>query len=89
MSRMKSSDLAGLWAVAWRLFVYWPLALGVFLILLGHLAGLAMLPLLGAVWLWFGPWPDGLAAVAGWLLLLWSWRRFRLREYLQEAPSVL
>jgi hypothetical protein len=73
------SAAKGLWAVAWRSIVFLPVMLGMFLFLLVHVAGLFMLPFLGTTWLWFGLWQKGFASFAVWLLLLWSWRHFRLR----------
>ena len=78
MNSSHSSDLQGLWAVTWRAFVYLPLMLGMFVILLVHGMGLLMLPILAAACLWYGFWLWGLAMAAGWLLLFWSWRHFRL-----------
>ena len=89
MNTIRQSDFRGIWAVAWRAFVFLPLMLAVFVVLLAHIAGLFMLPFISGVCVYEGLWQYGLISLGIWLLLLWSWRRFRLHQQFQSPPSVL
>jgi hypothetical protein len=89
MKQDPQSAWRGLWAVAWRSIVFLPMMVGVFLLLLVHIIGLFYLPFIGGVWICYGLWQHGLVAFAVWLLLLFSWRPFRLHKHFQSPPSVL
>ena len=63
--------------------------LGMFLLLLVHVIGLVMLPFVGGAYLWSGFWQYAFVSFAVWLVLLWSWRHFRLHGHFSDLPSVL
>ena len=81
VERAAPTDCRGLLAVAWRSVVFLPAMLGAFALLLVTVSGLFLLPFVGGACFWFGLWGYGLASFGAWLVLLWSWRRFRLHEH--------
>ena len=89
MSPESQAGLRGLWAVTWRSVVYLPFIFVVFLVLMAVLVGLWCLPVAGALYLWFGSWWHAIASFAAWSVLVWLWRRLRLRTLFEPPPSVL
>ena len=85
MKNHPDSDSRGLWAIAWRMVVYLPCMLTVFLLLLS----LVLLPLFGAINFYFGLWWQGAVAFAAWLVLLGCYRHFRIGRFLVSPPSYL
>ena len=85
MKNHPDSDSRGLWAIAWRMVVYLPCMLTVFLLLLS----LVLLPLFGAINYYFGLWWQGAVAFAAWLVLLGCYRHFRIGRFLVSPPSYL
>lgn len=89
MKNHPDSDSRGLWAIAWRMVVYLPCMLGVFLLLLSVVLSLVLLPLFGAIYFYFGLWWQGAVAFAAWLVLMGCYRHFRMARFLGSPPSYL
>lgn len=90
MTPQKESDLRGLWAVAWRSFVLLPLGL---LLTLWPLTLFAILvvsltqpPTVGVVFLVEKFWWQGGLCFVIWAAVIWFWRRFPIRESLDNRP---
>ncbi|MEO6969626.1 MAG: hypothetical protein ABI217_01880 [Chthoniobacterales bacterium] len=62
VARMPQPAAQGLWAIAWRSIVFLPMMLGMFLLLLVHVFGLFLLPLIGGICLWHRLWSYGVAS---------------------------
>jgi len=91
-ARMKSTsseDLRGIWAIAWRSLAFLPWMIGVLLLVVGVMLGLAALPMMAAIELYFGLWRDASWKIGVWLMLLWVARRKSIRRYQVWPPSVL
>jgi len=63
--------------------------LAAFVLLLCLLVGMLFPPLVGAVFLCYGLWWQGLAALVVWALVIWGWRVLRLGRFLEAPPSLL
>jgi hypothetical protein len=88
MSKREESSLKGLWAVAWRSVVYLPMMIAMFLLFLAHILGLVLLPLFAVICVrWPASWGYAVVASASWLVVLWSWRHFRLGEHFNTPWS--
>jgi hypothetical protein len=89
MNSGNHSAAQGLWAVSWRAMVYLPLMLASFGFFLAHFAGLLVLPWVALTSIYCGLWRQAVGAAGCWLIIVWSWRRFRLSENLKDPPSLL
>lgn len=89
MKTKSDSAFSGVWAVAWRSFLYLPVGLAAFLLLVGLIAALLFPPVIGAACLFYGLWWQGIAAIAVWALIIWAWRRLRLHRFFEAPPSLL
>jgi len=77
-----ASDLKGVWALAWRSLIYFPVALAISTLLLIAIVALLYLPIVAVVFLCFGLYSWAAGAIVLWLPVLWVWRRFRLKQFL-------
>lgn len=89
MITRKQSDLAALWGLFWRCFVFLPYMLGVFLVVGGIWFLRLILPLCALVRIFTGEFWPVLPTLAVWLLCVWVYRRFRLARFFEEPPSLL
>jgi hypothetical protein len=89
MKPKHDTDVFGIWSVAWRAFVFVPVGLAAFLLLIGLFATVLVPPVIGATCLIYGMWWQGMAAFALWSLVIWVWRRFRLVRFFESPPSLL
>lgn len=89
MSTEQKPSLGGVWALTWRSILFLPAMLFAFILLLALAVSLFALPLFGGVCIYFGLHLQGLASLAIWLVLLWAWRRFNLRQFYEGPPSYL
>lgn len=87
--RSVASSVSGVWSLTWRSIVYLPLGLAIFLLLACLVLALLTLPLLAVVLLLHGLLGPAFGALTLWAVLLWAWRRFRLRSFFQAPPSFL
>lgn len=83
MKTKQDTTLTGIWAIFWRSFVYMPLGLAVFLLLVGVIVALIFPPIIGAMCLCYGLWWQGIAAFAVWSLVIVAWRYFRLARFFE------
>jgi hypothetical protein len=82
MKTKQSAGLSGVWAVTWRSFVYMPLAVALFMVLLCLFMAIFVAPILGIMFLVCGlRWP-GATSIGVFLIAVWSWRYFRVGRLL-------
>jgi len=84
MKTKKEGALSGVWAVAWRSFVYMPLGFAVFFLLLCLVFAAIIPPIIGAECLLMGFWWQGAALFAFWFLVIWAWRCFRIGRFFER-----
>jgi len=89
MKPKRDSDFLGIWSLAWRSFVFLPVSLTAFLLLVCLFVTLLFPPVIGVTCLIYGLWWQGIAAFAVWALVIWGWRRFHLVRFFESPPSVL
>jgi hypothetical protein len=89
MSRTKETDWNGVWEIFWRSFVYFPCMLLVFASVAGVWLGRWVVPFWGAFLLCLQEWALATVTWALWLVLIWAYRRFRLRRFFEAPPSLL
>jgi hypothetical protein len=66
--------------------IYLPVGFVVFVLLLCPIIAMILLPIVGAVCLFYGFWWQGMAAFVFWFIVIWAWRYFRLNRFF-EGPS--
>jgi hypothetical protein len=89
MKTKHDTDFSGIWSIAWRSFVFLPVGLAAFVLLVCLIAGLLFPPVVAAACLFYGLWWQGITAFAVWLLVIWAWRHFRLSRFFESPPSLL
>jgi hypothetical protein len=81
------SGLGGIWAVSWRAFVYFPLALVISLVSMSFVCTLVTLPILAAVYISAGFYTWALGLLLLWFLVLGLWQWPRLGRFLRRLRS--
>ena len=85
MNASARSDLKGVWALAWRSVVYFPVALATSVLLLLSITALAYLPMVTIVFVCYDlySWAAGVTLL--WLSMIWLWRYFRSGKLATES----
>ncbi len=89
MSSQRHSDVSAFWGVFWRSFAFLPYMLLVFAGVGGVWFSRWVLPFCVAVLLYDQDWWQAVVVTAAWLLMMWAYRRFHLRRFFEEPPSLL
>jgi hypothetical protein len=89
MKPTNTGSFRGVWALAWRSFVFFPFGVAFATLLLSVVVALFMLPVIGAACVYYGLWLYAGIVFAVWLALVWCWRRFHLAEFFEGPPSLL
>lgn len=85
MSASTRWDLKGVWALAWRSIVYFPVALATSVLLLLGITAFFYLPIVAIVFACYGLYLWATGVILLWLSTIWLWRRFRFGRLLTKS----
>ena len=89
MEPTQDSDAKAIWSLTWRSMLFIPLMLPIAVVWLLIVASLALLPLFGVAYLWFGLWKNAALCFIIWAIIFWACRRFHFGKIWERPPSYL
>ena len=89
MNTRRHAEWNGLWALPWRSLVFIPYMIVVFVCIGGVCLSRWVLPFYGAILLYVEAWWQASVAFALWMFVVWVYRRFHLRRFLETPSSLL